>query len=536
MKGYIIGIGGSGHRCIEAFIHLAAAGLGQCDEVSVMFVDSDSGNGNFDRTKSTLEEYMQVKSFIGASDGFFKSRIKLVGDIGKCLWSPLESPGCMGEQCSGNGTTSPDKEMILTDDQKNLNNIVEYNLLSEEEKILFDFLYTEKERNEALIEGFYGHPSIGSALVAKNLDFESEPWRTLINNIKNDVKNEEAKVFFVASIFGGTGASGFPTISRHLRKTIDSPGLKLGGILLLPYFRFDVSKTAEFDDSLCPDCGNFLAKSKAALFYYDNQKYYEIFDKIYMLGDSYDEFTEVSFSRGKSEQKNKPHIVELYSALAAADFFSHNSMSNNEKVCLVTRGRNDEGSSGGGKYIYDWNRLSGILPDKDEVKNKLARLLRFSIVYTKTYFPVINNIANSSSGSNTHKSATWYSNYFTKNNITIAGTRDEEYSNKLKPLNAYCSRFIDWIYEMHLQEASKNAPIDPRVCLFNVSYRNLFDKQYDTKYDLDNYEKLVFGHVRNANKAGEIYSSICKKRDFKDVKRSFVDSFILDLYDYSELK
>ena len=74
------------------------------------------------------------------------------------------------------------------------------------------------EKETPLQEGFRGHPSIGSAVMAKMVDLqEDETWREFRKNISND--DGEAKVFLAGSIFGGTGASGFPTIAQDELKT-----------------------------------------------------------------------------------------------------------------------------------------------------------------------------------------------------------------------------------------------------------------------------------------------------------------------------
>lgn len=48
MSIYIIGIGGTGARCIEAIIHFAALGLFNQETLHLLFVDADETNGNLD--------------------------------------------------------------------------------------------------------------------------------------------------------------------------------------------------------------------------------------------------------------------------------------------------------------------------------------------------------------------------------------------------------------------------------------------------------------------------------------------------------
>ena len=86
MASYVIGIGGTGAKCVEALIHLCAAGLmpdrkngqGQPlgkEDLYVAFVDSDVSNGSLERAQITLNQYNACKSNkLGASD-LFKTQV-----------------------------------------------------------------------------------------------------------------------------------------------------------------------------------------------------------------------------------------------------------------------------------------------------------------------------------------------------------------------------------------------------------------------------------------------------------------------------
>lgn len=522
MKYYIIGIGGSGHRCIEAFTHISAAGLVNCNEINMMFVDSDSGNGNFvERTKKTLEDYINVNSFLNNTETLFNTKLSPIGGINNCLWSPVD-----GNLESNN----------MEDSKKTLNNIFKYNTMNREEKIVFDFLYTDREKNKALVEGFYGHPSIGSLMMAYGLDFNAEPWCTFINNLKSDVKNDEVRVFLIASIFGGTGASGLPTISNYLTEKINNQNLKIGGFLLLPYFRFDSSKFDEVDKGLCPDSGNFMGKTKAALYFYDNQDYCnKYFKRIYVMGDSYEEYTEVTPALGNLEQKNKPHIIELMVGFAASHFFNETDIDLDKKVYITTRSKISDGATD--KYIYEWDKIDDILGSGKDVKGLMSQQLRFAVAYTKHFYPIIENIANGQDSTNAYKSTTWYKNYFIDKKIDVREDSNEHVFNNLKKLYDYCSKYLDWIYDLHLIEnTEKISKINPGLRLFNISDSSLFNKKFENNIGLGNFHNLVCGHEKNENKFSEIYHNISKKNRERNQQRKPVEQFILDLYRHSSLK
>jgi hypothetical protein len=58
MSDYVISIGGSGAKCVEAILHMSAAGLMPEGELNVIFVDPDISNGNLQRAQNILQLYL----------------------------------------------------------------------------------------------------------------------------------------------------------------------------------------------------------------------------------------------------------------------------------------------------------------------------------------------------------------------------------------------------------------------------------------------------------------------------------------------
>ena len=77
------------------------------------------------------------------------------------------------------------------------------------------------------------------AIGAHGDDIELACGGTLAKAIK---QGHEVRIFLVSSIFGGQGASGFPSIARLIRKILEQKGIQegvyIGGALMLPYFKF----------------------------------------------------------------------------------------------------------------------------------------------------------------------------------------------------------------------------------------------------------------------------------------------------------
>ena len=95
MKNFIIGIGGTGAKCIEHLLHCCASGLGPLNLWAGM-VDQDEANGNVSRTKILLSKYMNLRSTLrdeGKHDlaedsDLFKTNIITNNDS---VWLPLKA-------------------------------------------------------------------------------------------------------------------------------------------------------------------------------------------------------------------------------------------------------------------------------------------------------------------------------------------------------------------------------------------------------------------------------------------------------------
>ncbi len=96
MSVYIIAIGGTGARFAEAVVHLGAAGLyaqgNQVENLEILFVDPDKGNGNVEGAVRTLKIYQECAQVI---DGGIDKNLNWwmqteVKQFEGGLWSPFE--------------------------------------------------------------------------------------------------------------------------------------------------------------------------------------------------------------------------------------------------------------------------------------------------------------------------------------------------------------------------------------------------------------------------------------------------------------
>jgi len=404
---YAIGIGGTGAKCLESLIHLAAAGMmpDKQEELHVLFVDPDKANGCLERAVRTLECY---KTFSNdkqlAQPNLLQTKIDSVAN-------PIFSPFDDGD-----------------DDKPRLEKFFDYaglKLADDGAADLFEVLYSNKERDTQLHEGFRGHPSIGAAVMAQTVLGGDGPWKTFQAKVAKDTA---AKIFLAGSIFGGTGASGFPTIAKLIKSALDGKPIneQIGGALILPYFTF----IDDGDAVLKAKAEHFLMNTQAALEYYQRNSKNLVYNAIYLMGDDSQAKVE-KFALGGKAQQNAQHFVELYAALAAIHFFGN------------------DGPADGATQYFRLDRANDPLkwadmPDANggvEIQSKLRQLYHFSVAYLEVYKPMLDDIR---SGKMRANDAPPYIDFFQKNRPNRILLNDPKTVASLNRVKKYCEDFLVW--------------------------------------------------------------------------------------------
>ena len=414
---YAIGIGGTGAKCLEALVHLAAAGMMPDDELYVLFVDPDTANGSLDGAQQTLTRYMRCKDALQLGKAsLFKNKIVSAEPN---VWTPFEDKA-----------------------RQTLNQFFYYDDLSMAKDQnrraaahLFELLFSKQERGTSLEYGFRGHPSIGSAVMARTVDLgETEPWGTFRQRIAND---EQAKVFLIGSIFGGTGASGFPTIARLVKNKLGETNAGeravLGGALVLPYFYFLSQDSPE----LQAKSEAFLMNTQAALKYYYLWSRTDIYKAVYFFGD--DARTQVEPCLGGQQQRNAPHFIELYAALAAIDFFEKD-FEGDEPTQYFMTARHEENT-------LQWKDL----PDGNHgqtTQSRLGNLARFAFAFLSVYHPMLEDIRKEGK----IYRAPWYIDFFERDAIRIG---DNYTQTALSNVEDYCRALLLWFASIQENHGEK---------------------------------------------------------------------------------
>jgi hypothetical protein len=301
-------------------------GLGP-KQIRVLVVDPDSGNGNLSKTKELLLKYKKCREGLGFATGtepIFTTDFTWCEEKGQDVlsWSPA-------------GFIQDDKDKNLRSYFKHDN--LKNNRTSELKALgdLCDLLYTQPELDLPWDQGFCGRPSVGAPVMAQmKFEVSKDPWQSLISELRSACQSAgPARVFIVGSVFGGTGAAGFPAIARILRNLAadkqsgwgNPKNLYIGGAPILPYFSYIVPPGAEEEAKKVfarPDY--FLVNTAAALDYYAKQwtggSHY---DALYLLGNQeLDMKGQKEFAPGSDTQRNAPHFIETFAALAACEFLS----------------------------------------------------------------------------------------------------------------------------------------------------------------------------------------------------------------------
>lgn len=358
---FVMGIGGTGMRCIESLIHLCAMGMFDDTEIHLLALDTDKNNGNFSRLKEVKEAYVNAKNLDKANrtpltDTFFSADIKYY-------------------------EFSPNYEKKSTfNDVFNYGN-TKYN--NHEETDLADLVLTDNVENFNLRHGYRAQTHLGSMMMYHSI-IEAARSR-MDNELKQFLQvliaacngGSDPKVFILGSVFGGTGASSIPIIPQAISEaaSIMSNGAAnilgrafFASTLLTAYFSFKAPSADELkNQKVIATSDKFALNSQVAMMFYDDDTTVKnTYQRFYMMGTDgqgwdpmireKDRITETI--TGGENQKNDSHYIELLAACAALDFYHCDTAHLKENKRLGTT-----------DYIYRAIEDSGKFEFKDFVGN-----------------------------------------------------------------------------------------------------------------------------------------------------------------------
>ena len=456
---FILGIGGSGTKSLEAFIHLMVAGIIQ-SEIDISFLDQDISNGNLVHTTRLVDIYKKLRlglrgglSKLKPESYLFRSPLNKESnsDGSASVWQPVDPPF---EKMSG---------------------LFQRNLLRQEARHMLDCLFDPvNEVDLELVHGFRGRPAIGQAVLAAGLHNKLPFWEFMKSKLNAGHQRAiPQKFFLIGSVFGGTGAAGVPTVARWLSRELKSPdGQKegiVGAALLLPYFKYpDDDPDGDVAKGRLLGSSSMLARTRLALEYYkmhmagieSGTARLGKFDSLYMVG--WPEMIDLRYQASGGQSQNNPALMpELLAALATAHF----SLSR------------PESNHGGGKLFragyagdnIEWDDLPNPAPGYSTltIMRPLACLVRFAFAYKYIYYETIFG----ENAKSIYSKQVWYSNLFGQPGsgkpFTFTGKSgelepDSSVAELGKTLYDYCDYLLRWAASLSLHGSK------PGCELFNV--------------------------------------------------------------------
>lgn len=293
-KLYVFAIGGTGSRVLRSLTMLAAAGVDiQANEIVPVIIDPDASNADLTRTVTLMNRYSTIRKGIDFHDKnettFFRTEIS-------------------------KAVQNYSLHIKDTEDRR-FDQFIEYASLSTANKAMMSMLFSEKNLAAQMQVGFKGNPNIGSVVL--NQIVSAPEFTEFANSFA-----EGDKIFIISSIFGGTGASGFPLLLKTLRDpnaTFPNHSIinkaQIGAITILPYFKLQPSDESEIDSS------TFISKARSALAYYEtNVVGNNSINALYYLSDDGDIYEN---NDGGCQQQNPANIIEFIAATAAINFMNN---------------------------------------------------------------------------------------------------------------------------------------------------------------------------------------------------------------------
>ncbi|MDR2064226.1 MAG: hypothetical protein LBP85_00735 [Prevotellaceae bacterium] len=315
---FVIGIGGTGMRCIEAFTHLCAIGMFDSTDVHLLALDTDKDNGNFTRLKNLKEAYIKTKGVnkrqFALENTFFSANLHYY-------------------------QFSPDYSKLST--FETLYNYGDAKFSNPEKAAIADLLFTDNAKLFDLKHGYRAQTHLGSMLMYHSIIDEIKQndksgLKRFIQELITASNSGNPRVFILGSVFGGTGASSIPVIPKAIKEAAalisDATDIErnayFGATLLTSYFSFPLPNDKEkAQQKIIATSDKFALNSQAAMMFYEtDETVKKTYQKFYMMGTEGMEWQPGKVKdktvTGGENQENDSHYIELLAAFAAWHFFN----------------------------------------------------------------------------------------------------------------------------------------------------------------------------------------------------------------------
>lgn len=331
---YVLAIGGTGNKVLESIVYGAAADAfywidpqtdekHPIDDLHMLSVDVDASCGNTTRAKMACAYYERVQKNmekLSRKHRGFHTRLRLR------QWN----------------MSSEVRELSIDAQVKN----------HKADQPLASTLFNKTESSLEYSEGFRGHPDLGVLFFSDLLEKINDPRRKTVQDdfldmladMRRDLElGDQVCVALVGSIFGGTGASGIPILSKYLRETFASYGdqFRMSVTLMLPFYKVPASAANE-EVEIVINSTVFMDKAKTALDYYGAEQMVSsfrqsgVYDSLYLLGLPKEGFVSMRrYATGSGAQENDSHLMEWLATRSIAHFFWNSRLKQTERGCYA---------------------------------------------------------------------------------------------------------------------------------------------------------------------------------------------------------
>lgn len=357
-KAFIFCIGGTGIRVMKSIIMMMAGGMDTNGyDIVPIIIDPHLDLDEKKRVDALISEYQYIheKSINNGDEkaetlnGFFYANMLTLDD----LQATTVAVQTEGSQDAFSKYIS--RSSLASDDINNF---------------LVETLFSTKNLNSPLSVGFKGNPNVGTVVLG-DIIARAPWWNIFLTHCE-----QGDKVFIISSIFGGTGASGFPLLEKKIKLADQHPNVKgadLAAVTVLPYYSLRNGETNGSDI----DSANFYTKTKAALsYYYGNIKS----DYLYYAGE---QSLKSNYENDEEKQDDKANFIEMVAASALFDFLGRNKGNQQQ---FMTRAIIEN------KDSLDLNSMgSGFKPEIKNVADFMLLRMLVNILPKERHFPLTKN-------------------------------------------------------------------------------------------------------------------------------------------------
>jgi len=508
-ENYLIAIGGTGSRCMEAVVHLAAAGLFQ-SPMRVLIIDPDQNNGNSVKAKTLTSNYHALHR---ARQPHGAERKKTFG------WEKLPEPQLFQAPLNVKGGGSDGQDSIFWQNpnpaQRRFGEVIQYQAQQDEFKQFLDLFYEPNDLEMVLDVGYRGRTNVGSVALKQDLEktanVPDNGLRQFLEKLNIDLQAGEVRIFVMGSVFGGTGAAGLPTIPQLIANlspdvvALDNRSrLRYGCVLMTPYFSFPKGTAGSGPGT---DSARHAVATQAALLHYAHVP--PGYQHLYFIGAPERPQTNPKNFPGGQNQANDPHYAELVAAMAAWQFFALKQIAPADRQLHFADSIKDKREMG-----VNWDTLP-VNPESTANREHARRALT---IFTTTAYFYKNFLYDRFINGDHYRETNWYKDNFGQLSL------GEEFE-LLRQLYDYSGTYLEWL--AGVGETGKSSNLN----LFNWSALTETDPALADKYIcklLD--DPMSSGAKRSQAGFNDIYDKLDRMKVRHGGTNSATGLFIYMLY------